>query len=77
MAAYWTGVASRDHVLKAVVERILSAQPGKEAPLKKLRVALRSCSGPAGPLLASLKSVAAVSRFRSSDQRLISRDAGR
>jgi hypothetical protein len=36
---------------------------------------LRSCSGPAGPLLASLKSIAAVSRFRSGDQRLISRDA--
>jgi hypothetical protein len=38
---------------------------------------LRSCSGPAGPLLASLKSVAAVFRFRSGDQRLISCRAGR
>jgi hypothetical protein len=32
---------------------------------------LRSCSAPAGPLLASLKPVAAVWRFRSGDQRLI------
>jgi hypothetical protein len=37
---------------------------------------LCSCSGPAGPLLAPLKSVAAVLAFRSGDQRLISRDAG-
>jgi hypothetical protein len=37
---------------------------------------LRSCSAPAGPLLASLKSAAAVSRFRSGDQRLISRGGG-
>jgi hypothetical protein len=40
-------------------------------------MALRSCSGPAGPLLASLKSVAAVFGFRSGDQRLISLDADR
>jgi hypothetical protein len=38
---------------------------------------LRSCSAPAGPLLASLKSVAAVLRFRSGGQRLIWRDGGR
>jgi hypothetical protein len=34
---------------------------------------LRSCPAPAGPLVASLKSVAAVLRFRSGDQRLIPR----
>jgi hypothetical protein len=33
--------------------------------------------GSPGPLVASLKSVAAVLRFRSGDQRLISRDAER
>jgi hypothetical protein len=38
MTAYWIGVASRDHVLKAVVGGFCQLSHGKEAPLKKLKV---------------------------------------
>jgi hypothetical protein len=37
MNAYWIGVASRDHVLKAVVGGFCQLNHGKEAPLKKLK----------------------------------------